>query len=54
MDGESGREIRISRTLDLVVCGDEETRISERWGEPAIVITGVCPELTLIRAKILQ
>jgi hypothetical protein len=54
IDGESGREIRISRKVDLDVLGDDDTRISDRLGEPAdaIVINGDCVELTLIKAKI--
>lgn len=53
MTGESGRDIRISRNVDLFVCGDDDTRISDRFGEPAdaIVINGDCFALTLITAK---
>jgi hypothetical protein len=53
IDGESGREIRISRKVDLVVLGEDDTRISDRLGEPpeAIVIKGDCVELTLIKAR---
>ncbi len=53
IDGESGREIRISRNVDLFVFGEDDTRISDRVGEPpeAIVINGDCVELTLIKAK---
>ncbi len=53
IDGESGREIRISRSVDLLVFGDEDTRISDRLGEPpeAMVINGDCEALTLIKAK---
>jgi hypothetical protein len=53
IDGESGREIRISRKVDLFILGDDDTRISDRFGEPAeaIVINGDCAELTLIKAK---
>jgi len=42
IDGESGRDIRISLTVDLVGFGDGEKRISDRFGEPldAIVING--------------
>jgi len=53
IDGESGRDIRISRNVDLFVFGEDDTRISDRLGEPpeAIVINGDCVELTLIKAK---
>lgn len=52
IDGESGREIRISLNVDLLGFGDGEKRISDRFGEPrdAIVINGDWPELTLINA----
>jgi hypothetical protein len=42
IDGESGRDIRISLKFDLVGIGDDEKRISDRFGEPrdAIVING--------------
>jgi hypothetical protein len=42
MDGESGREIRISLKVDFVGLGDGEKRISDRLGErrDAIVING--------------
>jgi len=52
--GESGRDIRISRNVDFVVCGADDTRISDRFGEPAdaIVIKGDCFALTLITANI--
>jgi hypothetical protein len=42
IDGESGRDIRISRKVDFVGFGDGEKRISDRFGEPrdAIVING--------------
>ncbi len=53
IDCESGREIRISRNVDLFVFGNDDTRIWDRLGEPpeAIVISGDCAELTLINAK---
>lgn len=53
IEGESGREIRISRRVDLFVFGKDDTRISDRLGEPpdAMVIKGDCVELTLIKAK---
>lgn len=52
IDGESGREIRISRTVDLLEFGDDTKRISDRLGEArdAIVITGDCDALTLMIA----
>jgi hypothetical protein len=39
--------------VDLFILGDDDTRISDRFGEPAeaIVINGDCAELTLIKAK---
>ena len=51
--GESGREIQISRNVDLFDVDDDETRILYRLNEPsdAIVINGDCVELTLIKAK---
>lgn len=52
MDGESGREIRISLKVDFVGLGDGEKRISDRLGErrDAIVINGGWEALTLIIA----
>jgi hypothetical protein len=42
IDGESGRDIRISRRVDFVGLGEDKKRISDRLGEPrdAIVING--------------
>lgn len=53
IDGESGREMRISRTVDLLEVGDETKRISDRLGDArdAIVITGDCDALTLMTAR---
>ena len=53
MEGETGREIRISRKVDLFVFGEDESRISDRVGEPpdAIVMKGDCLALKLIKAK---
>ena len=53
MEGESAREMRISRKVDCLLFGDDETRICDRVGEPpdAMVINGDCLALTLIKAR---